>query len=97
MEEDIETLMKKVDLYGKRSMKREPTELERLESLLTYDEVLESVGDIDSYERILEDIETDLDIILNTLNEYNEEKRSHGRTRKNTMVHLNVKRSLKTN
>jgi hypothetical protein len=70
MAEDIDTLLREVDIYEGKKFRRRATDLERFETLIGEDEVLETIGDLDSIEEIANDIDSNLEGLLGSVEEY---------------------------
>lgn len=70
MADDIESLMREVDIYEGKIFKRRATDLERFENLISEDEVINSIGDLDTLEEIAKDIDSNLEGLLDSVEQY---------------------------
>ena len=70
MADNIESLMPEVDIYEGKIFKRRATDLERFESLIGEEEVLNTIGDLDTLEEIAKDIDSNLEGLLDSVEQY---------------------------
>jgi hypothetical protein len=80
MPEDIDTLLREVDMYEGKKFRRKTTDLERFESLIGEEEVIDTIGDLDTIEEIARDIDSNLEGLLGSVEDYAKLKETKSRS-----------------